>query len=76
MGMGMLIRKAAVKKAVMLAGGQTKLAGRFKIAPQSVQQWVATGRIPAVRVIGVEAATDGRVSRHELRPDIYPAEAA
>ncbi len=31
-------------------------------------------RVPPGRVLAIEAATDHRVSRHELRPDLYPKE--
>ena len=33
-------------------------------------------RITAERAIEIEAATQGKVNRHELRPDLYPAPAA
>ena len=61
--------KTATNKAIVLAHGQTALAQHFGIKPQAVQKWQARGRIPAMRVLGVEALTG--VSRHELRPDIY-----
>jgi len=32
--------------------------------------WKRRG-VPAVRVLAVEEATGGAVTRHELRPDIY-----
>ena len=31
-------------------------------------------RVPAERVIEIESATGGQVTRHELRPDLYPKE--
>ena len=37
---------------------------------QAVQKWCASGRLPPLRVLAVEAATG--VSRKALRPDIYP----
>jgi DNA-binding transcriptional regulator YdaS (Cro superfamily) len=61
---------AAVVHAVALAGGQSALAKKLGVKPQAVQQWVAVGRIPPLRVLAVEAATG--VSRKALRPDIYP----
>ena len=67
---------SALKDAVELVGGQTALAKYFGISPQSVQQWVIQDRAPANRVIGIEAATSGQVTRHLLRPDLYPEEAA
>lgn len=63
-----------IRKAVAIVGNQTKLAEVCDVAPSAVQQWVASGHVPAKRVLTIEAATGGQVTRHELRPDIYPAE--
>jgi len=41
------------------------------VSSQAISQW---NRCPAERVLAVEAASEGAVSRHELRPDIYPCE--
>lgn len=56
--------------AAKAAGGQSKLARLLNIKPQAVQHWCSTGKIPAERVLAVEVATG--ISRHELRPDLYP----
>lgn len=57
-----------------------RLAGLAKacgVSPQAVHKWLRSG-IPAERVLDVERATvpqEGgapRVTRHELRPDLYP----
>lgn len=58
--------------AAAAAGGQSSLARKLACTPQAVQRWCATGKIPAERVIDVEVASG--ISRHVLRPDIYPAE--
>jgi DNA-binding transcriptional regulator YdaS (Cro superfamily) len=57
-------------KAAKAAGGQSALARILKVTPQAVQKMCASGRVPAERVLEIEKATG--VSRHELRPDIYP----
>lgn len=62
----------AIKKAARFARGQSNLARFFGISPQAVQQWCKSGVCPADRVIGVEHFIGGKVSRYELRPDIYP----
>lgn len=68
---------AALKKAVKLAGGQAKLARALKVKPQNVWNWLERDeKVPAEQVLPIEAATGGQVSRHELRPDLYPRERA
>jgi len=42
------------------------------ITRQAIQQWKRSDRpIPAERCAAIEAATGGRVTRAELRPDIF-----
>lgn len=60
-------------KAAKAAGGQSALARLLKVTPQAVQKMCASGRVPAERVLEIEKATG--VSRHELRPDLYPVAA-
>ncbi len=62
-------RSWALKRAVALAGGLTALARGLGISPQAISQW---RQVPATRVLAVERATDGAVTRSELRPDLYP----
>ena len=57
-----------IQKAVGKAGGATKLAAALNIKPPSIYSW---RRIPAERVLDVERITG--ISRHELRPDLYPS---
>ncbi len=61
----------ALNNAIRLVGSQTAMANIIGVAPMAVYQWRTKG-LPAERVLAVEAATRGRVSRYELRPDIYP----
>jgi TorA maturation chaperone TorD len=53
-------------EAIRAAGGISELARRLGISQPSVSNW---SRVPAERVLAVEAATG--VSRAILRPDIY-----
>lgn len=57
----------ALRRAVQVAGGATKLAAQLKITPEAVMQWQLC---PILRVLEVERITG--VSRQELRPDVYP----
>lgn len=55
--------------------GRAELAEALKTSPAYVSQ-LASGhrRITAEMAIKIERATNGEVTRHELRPDLYPDE--
>lgn len=54
---------------------QQEFARMLGIKTQAaVSQWLLKNRIPAERVLQIEAATGGIVTRHDLRPDLYPRE--
>jgi DNA-binding transcriptional regulator YdaS (Cro superfamily) len=59
-----------IERAKRIAGGTTALAVKLGISKQAVSMWK---KIPAERVISIEAATG--ISREELRPDLYPLRA-
>jgi TorA maturation chaperone TorD len=66
------MREPGLSEAIRAVGGVSELARRIGIAQPSVSNWQ---RIPAERVVAVEAATG--VGRDVLRPDLYAeAEAA
>ncbi|NLY16624.1 MAG: helix-turn-helix domain-containing protein [Gammaproteobacteria bacterium] len=64
------MKKNAIQRAADAVGGQSALARLLSCTPQAVQKMCATGRVPAERVLKIEKETG--VSRHELRPDLYP----
>lgn len=66
------MRKNPIDKAIDSAGSLAELARRTGLHYQSIQQFRKTGRVPAEHVLKFEAATEGEVSRHDFRPDIYP----
>ena len=56
---------------------QTELARRVGVTQGMVWQWMnGHRRIAAEKVLAIEEATGGKVTRHEMRPDLYPIEAA
>jgi DNA-binding transcriptional regulator YdaS (Cro superfamily) len=57
----------ALQRAIQAAGAANNLASRLGITAQAISQW---DQVPPLRVIEVERVTG--VSRHDLRPDIYP----
>jgi DNA-binding transcriptional regulator YdaS (Cro superfamily) len=63
----------ALTLAVDKAGSQAEIARIAEVSPTAVWKWVQSSkRVPAEFVLKIEAATG--VSRHDLRPDIYPRE--
>lgn len=62
------MREPGLSEAIRAAGGVGQLARQIGISQPSVSNWI---RIPAERVISVEAATG--VDRAVLRPDLYSA---
>lgn len=80
----------ALQRAIEIAGSQAELARRVaeikkdpKIKSQYVWNWLNRDKqVPDWAVIAVEASTldqksgRPRVLRHDLRPDLYPEEAA
>lgn len=61
-------------RAVEAAGGQTKLALKIGKTQGHISKWLQRGRVPAECVLPIERASG--VSRHDLRPDIYPRRGA
>lgn len=66
----------AIQRAAIAVGGQSSLARKLGVKPQAVQRWCSTCTVPANRVLDIERATECAVSRHELRPDLYPIDQA
>lgn len=66
---------SGLEKAIKFAGGQNALARLLGggVRQQHVAYWLSK-RLPAERALQIEAATNGAVTRHELRPDLWPAQ--
>lgn len=63
------MKNTALSTAIQVAGGLTALAKGLKISKQAVAAWQ---KCPPHHVLRVEKLT--KVSRHKLRPDLYPVE--
>lgn len=63
----------ALLKAINTTGSQVQMAKLLGVTQAAVSHWARNGKLlPPQHTLKVEAATG--VSRHELRPDIYPVE--
>jgi TorA maturation chaperone TorD len=65
------MRDQGLEEAINAVGGVSELARRLGISQPSVSNW---GRVPADRVVSVEAATG--VARVILRPDLFGGQSA
>jgi len=51
--------------------GLGQLATDCDVTYQAVQKWIRKKRVPAERARDIERATQGRVTRYQLRPDVF-----
>ncbi|MBA1200487.1 helix-turn-helix domain-containing protein [Pseudomonas capeferrum] len=58
-----------LERAILAASSGKALAQILGVTPMAVSYWKVRG-VPARHVLPIEKATG--VSRHELRPDLYP----
>ena len=68
---------AALQAALKIFGTQSALAAAIGLKQQSVNDvFRARREAPAKWCIPLERATNGKITRHQLRPDLYPEEQA
>jgi len=71
--MNVLTRFEALKAAVDIAGSQCEFARQLGVAQPTVWRWLRQSKqLPAEYVLRAEELYG--VSRHHLRPDIYPVD--
>jgi DNA-binding transcriptional regulator YdaS (Cro superfamily) len=69
--------KSALNRAVEIVGGQTALAKAIATADRPVKQghvwsWLRRNRkVPPEFCRPIEEATNGQVTRYDLRPDVF-----
>ena len=65
-----ITKSLSVMKAAEIIGGIPLLAKACGVSVQAAHKWI-NSRAPDERCLQIEQATDGQVTRYELRPDIF-----
>jgi len=60
-----------IEKAVSLSGSQSELARRIGVRQGTLWKWIRKGIVPAEYAISIESAVKGKVTRYQLRPDVF-----
>jgi DNA-binding transcriptional regulator YdaS (Cro superfamily) len=66
----------ALDQVIEILGSQEALASNLKIRSPSISEWRKRGRVPAERCLEIERLTENRVTRYDLRPDVFGKAAA
>lgn len=70
----LFMKISPLQKSIGLVGSQRALAHLIGARQQYISRWLKTKKIPAEFVLPIEKAVNAQITRHELRPDLYPLE--
>lgn len=71
------MEKPPITRAIEFAGSEAKLGAATGYSQHAIWQAKRRGRVSAEMAVAIERATQGAVSRAELRPDLFsPADNA
>ena len=66
--------RTQIQQACDAVGGQAAMAAQLGISPAQVNQWCKGSRpVPLEYCVAIERATNGAVTRQDLRPDDWAA---
>jgi DNA-binding transcriptional regulator YdaS (Cro superfamily) len=60
-----------ISRAAKILGSNAKLAEKVGVSPQAIGKAIRSQRVSTRLAMAIEKATDGAVSRSDLRPDIW-----
>lgn len=63
-------KKTVFEKVIECFDSKADAARQIGITPQSIRKWENTG-IPPERCIDVEKLIHGKVTRYQMRPDVF-----
>lgn len=58
-----------IEEAARIVGGTGKLATALGCTRQAICQW---DKVPRGRAVEIELITEGKITRHQMRPDLFP----
>jgi DNA-binding transcriptional regulator YdaS (Cro superfamily) len=61
----------SIARAISQFGGQAAFAKACGVTQAAVSKWTRGQRVSAESAIAIEKATDGAVTKEELRPDLF-----
>jgi DNA-binding transcriptional regulator YdaS (Cro superfamily) len=70
-----LMNKTPLHVAVEFAGGQSALARMIGVRQGYIWKWLQSGRTSPKYCLAIERVTFGKVTRYQLRPDVFGASA-
>lgn len=65
------VKQSPLERAISAFGTQEAFAAALRIKSPSVSRWRKNQRVPVERCVAVEMATKGKVTRYDLRPDVF-----
>ena len=63
-----------IARASQILGSNARLAEAVGVSPQAIGKAIRVGRVSPRLAMAIEKATNGQVTRVELRPDIWQPE--
>lgn len=64
--------QAPLERAIQKAGSEAKLAALIGFSQVAINKAKHRRRVTAEMAVKIEQALDGFVTRHDLRPDLFP----
>lgn len=65
--------RSLIEDAIRIAGTEKKLGELCGVSQNAIWNAKRAGRISAELAVAIDRATEGRVSKHSLRPDLFDA---
>jgi DNA-binding transcriptional regulator YdaS (Cro superfamily) len=65
-----------IQKAIAEFGSEARLAKAAGVTQPAINEAKQKGRVGHRLALGISRATEGRISKHDLRPDIWPRQDA